>query len=135
MNIPLLEQAKNAILDEPSRLGMAEYFAPSSTSPCGTTACIAGHVIMVDRLREDKKTFRNKKHIKSIKWFSEYGMTSGRHAKDLLDLTEGERFKLFHVVNWPEQYRVKYENARSAESRARITAKRIDCFIATDGRE
>lgn len=130
MNVKLLEKVKEAILAEPRQFVMGEYFVIDEglfdlgreIPNCGTAACIAGWAVTLGR------RFKNPARARRIP-------AVGEEAVKLLRLDEDGAFRLFLVGDWPWQYREAWSEAKTAKARAKVAAKRIDHFIATDGDE
>lgn len=136
MNTELLLEIKDHILVEPTRLMMddfisrgepgEEFYADNGTQiypACGTVGCIAGWACILS-LNENEL-----KHIDP-----EY------KGAELLGLDCDSGFstnsaRLFFTSCWPKSLMEDYEQAGSVSERANIAAKRIDHFIATEGRE
>jgi len=125
MNIPLLLKVKAAILAEPLKFDMDSFFNRSVTSPCGSTACIAGHAVAI--------THRWKKLETGVKKFDLVGC--GDEAQELLGITFNQRWALFQLYAWPPKYSRAYRMATSSNGRARVAANRITHFIRTNGAE
>lgn len=49
MNTELLLKVKSAILAEPRKFTMSQWAGKDEDSPCGTSACIAGHAVAIER--------------------------------------------------------------------------------------
>ena len=128
MNIELLNKVKAHILEEPRRLEMVDWIMegdeiPSPEKPpCGTAACIAGWAAMLDG------GFQRGIHFPRT------------YATDALKIDRfGEAERLFYLSQWPAQF--KFDKDRpdvsfyklDKETQARLTAARIDYFIATNG--
>lgn len=140
MNTKLLLKVRGAILAEPEKFRMEWWFQEEPKSPCGTSACIAGHVLAISRnwktLKRGVKFYKQSEHpdydkeneitdeIRSIA-VRELGLSDYDHNID----------NLFVSTVWPYEFRDRYHNARTAKQRAKVAADRIDHFIATEGRE
>lgn len=123
MNIPLLKKVQKAILAEPKKFDMREWFYEDDRSPCGTTACIGGHAVALAT------------GAVSLKIAHQTLKSTEIRPRIVLDLEFSEADRLFYKATWPETFRVKYNMARSANGRAMVAAKRISHFIKTEGRE
>jgi hypothetical protein len=118
MNIELLQRVKTHILEEPRRLSMNAWFynvnpEQGGNPPCETVGCIAG-------------------------WadFLKHGVVIGNEQiGSSLELTGDQRKRLFYAHYWPEPFWTRYIYSTSKEENAKVTADRIDHFIATEGRE
>lgn len=117
MNTPLLLRVKERILAEPEHFWMGDWI----NMDCGTSGCIAGHAIM-EALSADAKTARE--IVLSLEY--KHSIFS-RLAASALDLTKDQSERLFYACAWPEPFR--------CNPTAEVSAKRIEHFIATEGRE
>lgn len=123
MNTELLLKVKAAILAEPLKFDMADWFTDDMESPCGTAACIAGHATAIacgaKSLQEGKRY-----------WFDELPNITG-----LLGCDWDQKDRLCYVEQWPLIFIKRYRDAGTREKRAQVAADRIDHFISTEGRE
>ena len=113
MNVELLEKVKAAILKDPGSFNMSDW-------DCGTTACIAGHVMRLNG---------QSMHCSLI--------NSG-HVARLLGLDKLQAEALFYVGGWPTKFQEAYGKASDRQDNVRmaaVAAERIDHFIKTKGRE
>lgn len=116
MNVELLRKVKDHILAEPRRLDMCVVIKFRSGSifdpPCGTVGCIAGWANYLE------------------------GRSRGGMQDAARSLGLGEEWQwLFFLAYWPENFCTRYVNAKTATTRAEVTAERIEHFIKTEGRE
>lgn len=119
MNVELLKKIKRRIVREPSKFRMDEW-------SCGTAHCIAGWAC----------------HLSGFKMISSNlgaFLTDGRPtdiaACKLLRIDEEKGLDLFALDMWPKEFRQPYDHALTRTERAKIAAKRIDHFIATNSQE
>lgn len=150
--IDLLRKVEQHILAEPRRLDMTHFgtaFSPHRTQedsglpPCGTNACIAGWaVVLSDPEVEIKDGF----YQLANDYFDGSDLM---HFEDIaaakLELTTAQAERLFYFKEWiegretgngwPEGFAMDYDEAQTAEERARTTVQRIEHFISTDGNE
>ena len=140
MNVKLLKSVKQAILKTPARLNMGQWIDhDDKTAPCGTAACLAGHAVVLSRMQRKTGTW-----IERSKGLSRYSVEI--QAMGLLGLDHSQARKLFYVRCWPPQFKSAVhaipnvcaetgETHRPSDRQkmAKITAKRIDYFIKTDG--
>lgn len=126
MNIPLLKKVRAAILAEPKKFDMTMWFRRERTSPCGTTACIAGHAVAIQLKFNSLKAGL----VTEDPWFY-----WGTKAASILKLTKEEGERLFQLHRWPDEMAIAYEDARTRKLKAEIAAARIDLFIKTNGAE
>lgn len=132
MNKELLERVKQHILEEPKRLKMGSWGRRvnplnSDYPACGTVGCIGGWSIF---LAEPKWLTANAGELIQ---YCEVELPSD--ARRLLELERDQAARLFCTDEWPEGFHEQYNDAVTYVDRARITAARIDHFIATEGRE
>mgnify|MGYP001614774226 FL=1 len=130
MNTELLLRVKQHILEEPSRLDMEDYYyqlgdvryqPPFGEPTCGTVACIAGLALLL----EGKRPKRTKIGDAFMK------------ATALLKISRDEASRLFFLSCWPNDLWKAYSRAAAQHKGAAAAlsvGKRIDLFIASDGR-
>lgn len=137
MNVKLLQEVARQILASPAQLNMSMWFvvtdpcgdrlehgsasiarnpALSPVSNCQTTACIAGWTCA---LRPELVQ----------------GPDAASAAQRLLGLDMSQSQRLFYKGSWPNRFVVNYDTSPSPAARARVTAERIEHFIATGGAE
>lgn len=110
MNIELLNRIKAKILEEPENLKMDVFH-------CGSAHCIGGLA----------QVLSGAEILNGKNW---------EPATNLLGLTMPESDRLFELTYWPDKFLKDYEdNIDDKQYLAKITAERIDHFIATEGRE
>lgn len=136
MNVELLLKIKAAVLEEPLRLNMNRwvinpaaqaYYQNGGVPPCNTVACLAGWAVALTKNLRGKALFD---------FHNELGTNIESEASELLNLSDSSRQALFYVQNWPYEFADRLTHARGGTPEyARITADRIDHFIATEGRE
>jgi hypothetical protein len=118
MNVELLEKIKAHILANPHSIDMRNW-----SGECGTVACIAGHACL----------FAGHKPIKAEGFDYEYFRINGKDAEEvameLLRLSRGDAYSLFHLSHWPDKFFEAYTQAFFTETQAKVTAERIDFFI------
>ena len=119
MNIELLRRIQKHILEEPLRLNMHDWAVNGSAlqfgyhglraPPCGIVCCIGG-------------------------WARE--LSGGLTPETALELTTDEAIKLFYLRHWPKDLlSLLHQTSVQTAEYAVITARRIDRFIRTNGRE
>lgn len=130
MNVKLLRKVQKHILEEPRRINMntvISYVDPSDkeSPPCGTVGCIAGWTNILSR-NPDGYMY---------------------DAAAALDLNPAQKRRLFTEpfytgkkkfpadTTWPAKFAARYEKAKTAKTRAKVTSERIDHFIKTKGKE
>lgn len=117
LNTMLMEQVMTFIRDNPEQHDQNRYLAESESSPCGTTACFAGHALLMSG-RYQVKFLRSKYlddvGVRPYAWFSintEPGLDQRktfvdvyREAKILLGLNSYEAEHLFYAgTAWSEE--------------------------------
>lgn len=140
-NYRLLRQIRDEILKEPLRLDMnAAVYIADDVAPCGTTACIAGFALMDREIRQRKVDWKKAgmclvgKLPMSCNSLKMSWRSAEPRARRLLGLNFEQSESLFHVRNWPMDFRIDYytkENTRIEA--AKIAAARINFFIKTKG--
>ena len=139
MNTKLLEKTIKSIQEEPRGLDMrywAKQVNPTNPKnpPCGTKACIAGHVAFCS----GKLAF-NENGFSKIK--GEPNMFVANWAREALKLNSEQADRLFYFarwnegIGWPKQFSVAYNKAKTAKQRAKVAIARIRHFIKTEGEE
>lgn len=141
-----LREIKKAILEEPKRINMDVWvdsqFRPRSKEkpPCGTSACIAGHAVILDKnqrkiLIEDGvlKITRKKKTKHGIVEVMDFNHQKvvfdfEQKGREILGLTINQAKKLFYNANWPLDLLNEYYRDHASG-----TAKLIELFIKTNG--
>ena len=117
MNVALLREVKAHILADPDSFRMDQW-------SCGTAHCIAGWALLLSGVPIDV----------------EAGLTVSDEfpsivAREVLQIDGKQGHRLFHEPAWPIDFFERHFNARTRRKRAEIAAKRIDHFIATEGRK
>jgi len=134
MNTQLLEQVRDAILEEPSRFSMKEWVNPNHPgSKCGTSACIAGFALVLNTTKGDTAIATWKEGI--FRWAYDPGYVLFEDARKLLDLTSAQAERLFADRNWPQPWRDVYRNATTDQQAAGAAAGRINLFLETKGEQ
>lgn len=133
MNKEKLKAVAERIVERPEAYYQNNWFRHTlNDGSCGTAACIAGHVCLMDN-----RVIFNSAGVME-------GMVPGTpdvadYAQQALDLTPLEAARLFSSAScWPEPFRSAYRQARDAKNwqeAACVAAARIRHFCATDGRE
>jgi hypothetical protein len=136
-----------SILARPEHFGMDNWLLhDESVSPslaadepwCGTTACIAGHAILLAGIpMAAVNSYSSTISVTKTPWPLRKYVESGNGilnlvAQGILGLSEDQASGLFHVIDWPLGFRRRYMAAEAADDhleRARVTADRIKHFI------
>lgn len=138
INVRLLHRIQQHILEEPKRLDMGTFIeriaieriaAEEEDYPedyakkfptCGTIGCIAGWAVTLSS-KEGREV--------------PYADIPAK-AKRLLGLTPIQADRLFYASSWPNPLAYKIDNSNpQTKAHAKLTAKRIDRFIASKGEE
>jgi len=154
--IRILRKVQAHILEEPHRLtmqawGMVHSEAGGTTGyeikddkvpACRTTGCVAGWTIFLNNLKLWKDFLKNAKDAgENINLKNETEPMDV--AAEILGLSEEEALRLFVFSSrsvgtnegWPEKFSGRYQRAKTAKTRAKVTAERIEHFIHTNGAE
>lgn len=114
LNKQLLEKVRNRIAEMPESYSQENFYAPDSSSPCGTVACLAGETIIVSFPTVTKGIERLKKI-----WDDDYGdwdsiadAPVAIEAAKLLGLDEEETETMFAAdVEWPQPFQNEFNEA------------------------
>jgi len=129
MNTNLLHDVKECILADPSQFHMANWQIPSEHSSCGTTGCIAGWAVWLDKPEE-------RDYKKNISLIPPCDIEPT--AQQSLGITKRQGNALFFVYEWPEEFRYEYIDIKhdgkltvkqKQKRMAKVTARRIQFFI------
>lgn len=140
MNVKLLRKVEKRILAEPRRFDMMTFgdkldkeaieALGEEAPPCGTVACIAGHVDWMTHPRLFAASVALGDYDDSI---------VERAAKELglgfdpsQDTNAG---RLFFDDEWPKKFQAAFSKAKTPLQRAKVAVKRIEHFIKTNGKE
>ena len=139
----LLRRVKKHILEEPRRLNMDTLGCrvySEDGPPCGTVACIAGWTAVLTKKQLPAQD--------DVDGWRELLCNAWEKATQKLGLSQEESQRLFAEPRfygnknydygentWPTRFAVRYLKAERSETRARVTAERIEHFIATNGAE
>lgn len=134
INVELLARIGDLIAKRPEHFYMSAYY---SENECGTTGCIAGYALALTNYPDvagltKKLTLSAAEHNPNDNW-----QTQQKGAR-ALGLTEKQSDRLFHVGNWPDAFRDRYQEATSENDPrvlAQISVERIAHFVATNGAE
>ena len=150
----VLRAAVAALEQHPEKFDMHDWFkfGPKRLKPkddkdfCGTACCLAGQIILNDRIEKDDK-FRDKLY--------EYGEVQGdcielfpkkisiKIGKNDLDYDFGgaaaviagiddvDALALFHCGHWPEPFFTQYQETKKSKQRVKLLKARIEHFIET----
>lgn len=132
MNIQKLLKLKGRILQEPNHFDMKYW-----TNDCGTGGCIAGMSCHMEGYKLSIFSSMVTPPMGGSKVFTH------EEARKILGLTPEQSRRLFYVkylhpqttYHWPSKFAWDYKRAKTPRGRALATARRIDHFIQTDGRE
>ena len=142
MNVKLLREVEKRILAEPRRFDMMTFGTKlnkrtiralgKQAPPCGTVACIAGHVDWMTHPRLFAASV-------AIDRFARDDSIVERAAKELglgFELSQDTYAgRLFFDNEWPEKFQAALAEAKTPLQRAEVAVKRIEHFIKTNGKE
>ena len=142
MNVKLLREVEKRILAEPRRFDMMTFgdkldkeaieALGEEAPPCGTVACIAGHVDWMTHPRLFAASV-------AIDRFARDDSIAERAAKELglgFELSQDTYAgRLFFDDEWPKKFQAAFSKAKTPLQRAEVAVKRIEHFIKTNGKE
>lgn len=141
--VKLLRWLQGAIRANPARLDMGPLLDTNSTSaPCGTAACIAGHIAI--KTLAPGKTWKKAGDYLDDRYTSASLWEGAQHE---LQLTIQQARRLFHLSQhvsfnktecWPQIFEEAYKKASEDKQWAimgEIAIARIEHFIQTGGKE
>ena len=142
MNVKLLRKVEKRILAEPRRFDMMTFgdkldkeaieALGEEAPPCGTVACIAGHVDWMTHPRLFAASV-------AIDRFARDDSIAERAAKELglgFELSQDTYAgRLFFDDEWPKKFQAAFSKAKTPLQRAKVAVKRIEHFIKTNGKE
>lgn len=108
----LLLKTRQSILNLPEHFDMCEFY-----NPCGTTACIAGWMVIHDR--HDGQT----DSIEDL-YIAEINMLIEGNSSNLVD-----EIPLFFDNAWPAHLKIALKLAKTAAERAAVAAEAIDWHL------
>jgi hypothetical protein len=131
--VRLLRRVEKHILAEPKRYVQGTWGRLDNTSPCGTTACIAGWIDVLNQSeRKPTKSFLKR-------WASKmvtrplYRCNTPDRASRALGVHPVKTINLFEASGsyWPGHFRADWYAAKTREDVAKIAVARIEHFIQT----
>jgi len=140
----LLLKVADKIAEKPKEFDMHYWVDASSKydkkkhvdTVCGTTACIAGHVVLLSRRKLDAETRANISKLLKTKDADEFHELANSidwdYKAELLLGISGSN--LFDYGSWPRAFRERYENAQlrgNSRGKARAAIARIKHLIET----
>ena len=141
MNVKLLREVEKRILAEPRRFDMMTFGRKlnkrtiealgKQAPPCGTVACIAGHVDWMAHPRLFAASVALGDYDDSIveRAAKELGLNRFELSQDTY------AGRLFFDNEWPEKFQAALAEAKTPLQRAEVAVKRIEHFIKTNGKE
>ena len=150
-----LRRVIKQILARPRGFNMRYWVNRDEGEECGTTFCVAGRVVINDRIVTVKRllsgdSLKGSELTRQLR--QELGIfrgdfaTCGQVARAALGITSAQETRLFYATKWPEPFRSAYGVRRDeangvyvesdiekvpASVRAYIAAARIEHFIET----
>ena len=143
INVDRLIRVRDQFVDAPESLAMDDYITGvynESNELCGTASCIGGAAALDAGFIVLRQTPR----AGTMALLYDVTPEGKRIREDsakldvfnvALGLDQRQSDRLFFVTNWPAGHRKEFESAKTPAARARVTARRIDQFLATGGRE
>jgi hypothetical protein len=141
MNIKLLKRIIRKIRQEPKQFDMDTFFFKRrrGVPNCGTTACIAGWAIALNkRLKPinaartlDPSFASDGEGVLTL----ECPRNPEKHGAKALKLELEDAKRLFYTENWPCEFRQDHQNAETPRAKVNVTIERIKHFIKTRGEE
>lgn len=129
MNTRLLRKVQREILKRPTQVEMDHWFyrgdgytRVGKIEACGTAGCIVGWALTLgNNYKRIADAFR-------MGWLLDDG-------RKILDLEVEPAWILFFTDYWPQPFKRRYYDAKTAKTRAKAVSDRIDLFIKTKGKE
>jgi hypothetical protein len=150
MNTSLLRKIAADFKAHPEKLFMADW---GVLQECNTMCCIGGDALLqhgatVVKLRfksnyDGELAYRFKTNPSLRRRLRRHFVRLTRHgyiddpasaAAAVLQLSPTQAQRLFLLQMWPPKYSEMYGNAKTAKGRAQATIRRINRFIASNGR-
>ncbi len=125
LNIPLLRKIQKAILKHHKQFQMHWWFSRensvrASAGGCGTAACIAGWAVHLNR---------KGKRVDKTSALIDIHNVQAEAAKLIGLASREEQESLFGEGYWPEHFRIKWDNAKTTQAKAKVAASRIEHLI------
>ena len=144
----LLRAVANVIVKRPETFDMGHwlrhepYTTPTKKTPtpyCGTTACLAGHVVLLLGVSPTVTPSYIQSHTlpEKLQRRGHHVYTLEDIARDALGLTGQQARGLFYHTHWPTKFRTAFEQMSDLDSRhalreqARIARRRVLYFLRT----
>jgi hypothetical protein len=141
--VEILRTVQKRITEEPRRLYMEDWGLKVSPEfdnnpPCGTVACIAGHVMLLTP--EGRQYLKDMHDLdvteKGVMLGEEtvrrgFGSEAGDFAKNLLGLTSEQVATLFFADRWPQPFHEMWLEAHGHEAEVKVANARIEYLIQT----
>lgn len=145
MNIELMEKVRDTIArTDPKHFDMTSWVDQigdkwleddgTHIAECGTSMCIAGWAIHLDN---DEPLIRYMHSMSKLSHglIHENVMAIRDRAADLLDINSIDAGALFHIDEWPDDYRFRYEEAEwdsvdAGETPVDVTVDLLDEIIS-----
>ena len=142
MNVKLLREVEKRILAEPRRFDMMTFgdkldkeaieALGEEAPPCGTVACIAGHVDWMTHPRLFAASVAIDRFARDDSIAKRAAIELGLGFDPSQDTNAG---RLFFDDEWPKKFQAAFSKAKTPLQRAKVAVKRIEHFIKTNGKE
>jgi hypothetical protein len=128
LNKEMLRQICELIQAHPQHFDMGHW-----ASGCGTTGCISGWAMLIDRFETNPSYFRQLENL--ICGNGECAIKdAAKEGRRLLGMCRKDGEHMFYVGNWPQPFQCDYNNAECDDDHAEmaaVTVRRIKHFIET----
>lgn len=134
LNKKLIRKIIKHIEAEPKRLNMNEWAMKDSSRsgpPCGTTACVAGWALLLDKPAAERRKIMAMDDDKFERAL--FGRTSNilQMGAKKLGIDAGGAWKVFFSDQWPEPFYSDFTNATTKKKRTKITIARLEHLMET----
>ncbi len=130
LNVALLQTVKQHIVADPGNLSMLNWIRHAGE--CGTTACIAGWIVVFSEPGESLEDREVKAIV--IRAESHGDLRFANLAATRIGYPRsGANCPLFYVDDWPRDLTLRWAGAKTAADAAAAAAEAIDRFIAGNG--
>jgi hypothetical protein len=139
----IIEDAITAISEHPETANMSvwmEHRHDSLDVPeeengyCGTTACLAGHLVIAAGLPPLEYIRRAHLNAPPAKRARRLHLPTGHVsalAQKILGTSKDNTSRIFMADNWPSKFAKQYDDARNQKGRAKAMVARLKHYLAT----
>lgn len=132
INKSLIRKIIKNIEAKPLRLEMGDYVdLHDGVAPCGTSACIAGWAVIIDRMEKHKIGYQNAAKLANT-------VATHAEAVRLLGITGDQSARLFFADEWPTPFSQQFYDASYDETHeqtrrreAKVAVARLNHFLKT----